>query len=136
MPLPVKVPAPNRSWYTSETAVEYGSMPAAVARDDPPLARLEARPVERVGQRPDQALGRLVRQLRVEIQGDDETHGGQRTRIGAAHRVARGPVPAQQMVKLRELAALALPAHPAALHRVPHAPPMQQEKARRPAGRV
>jgi hypothetical protein len=101
----------------------------AVAGDDTAQLGVEARAVERVGQGRHQPGRRLARQLRVGVQGDDETHPRQARQVAALHRIGRVRGPAQQAVELAQLAALALPAHPAALRGVPHPFAVEQEEA-------
>ncbi len=49
----------------------------AVALDDPSEFRIEPRAVERVGQRAGEFAGRVTRQLRIRVERDDESDGGQ-----------------------------------------------------------
>ncbi len=104
MPFPLYEPSPNRSWYTSETAKAYGSMPLGTGEDaleersvtagrqrrrdsrlqhGVPLdhaaaARIEPRTVERMRHLPDQALGRSPRESRVGVERDHVADAGRR----------------------------------------------------------
>ncbi len=87
-------------------------------------------PVQRMGQLADQPPHRIARQARVCIERQHELHvprhgAGEKARVGR---------PAQQPVQLHELAALALPPHPAAFRRVPVPTAVQQQKAVAPLG--
>ena len=102
----------------------------AVAVRDPPGSRIEGRRVERMGDRPDQAADRTGRQSRVGVERDhvaDVRRCGRGASLG--HEDAGRRRPTQQRVQLLELAALAFPAHPAALDLVPAAASMQQQEA-------
>src|SRR3954468_1948826 len=76
----------------------------------------------------DQELCRIARQDRVRIEcynvADERKPAG--IANYCAERITRAP--AQELVELRELAALALPAHPRALFRIPQARTMKQKK--------
>ena len=87
----------------------------AVALDDAAGRRIETRPVERVRHLADQPLGRVARQARVGIEGDDIADVGRQRRAARRSQERRVGRAAQQAVELVELAALALPAHPPAL---------------------
>ena len=105
----------------------------AVALDDPPGCRVEPRPVERMGQRADQPAGRVARHLGVGVERDHEADPRQARRVGAQHRIARVRSPRSSRLNSEQLAALPLPAHPAALRRVPEPAAMEQEEEVRAA---
>ena len=82
----------------------------------------------------DHAPDRVAQQPRIGIQRHDEPDpGGQgwRARIGHEGGIRRPP---QQAVQLCQLAALALPSHPAPLHGVPQPAAVQQQKTVAPVG--
>ncbi len=106
----------------------------AVAGDHPPGGRVEPRPVQRVRHRAHQAARRVARHPRVGVQRDHVSDPRQARRVGAAHRIRRVARAAEQPVELQQLAALPLPAHPAALRRVPEPAAMEQEETVRSAG--
>ncbi len=84
----------------------------AVAVDDAAAGRIEHRPIERVGHRPDHFARRIARQLRVGVERDDVADAGQHGGIADDLRERARATPAQEGVELRQLAALALVAHP------------------------
>ena len=99
-----------------------------VAFDDASLAGIEPRTVERVRERADHARRRAARQIRVRVQRDDEANRPRRRHGADDRRERRRRAAAQEGVELLQLAPLALVAHPAALHGVPHARAVQQMK--------
>ena len=90
-----------------------------VALGDPPETRVEVGLVERVGGDADQLLRGVAGQARVGVEGDAVADGGEDRGVSGLHREARVRGSPQQAVPLLDLAALALPAHPHALGRVP-----------------
>ncbi len=93
----------------------------------------EARPVQRMGHRADELPRRVAGQLRVGVERDDVAHAPQHRRVADDQREAiagsRALVAAQQGVQVRELAALALVAHPHPLARVPAPRAVEQKEA-------
>ena len=93
----------------------------------------EAWPVQRMGHRADELPRRVARQLRVGVERDDVAHAPQQRRVADDQREAIGwprlLVAAQQRVQVRELAALALVAHPHPVARVPAARAVEQEES-------
>ncbi len=90
-----------------------------------------------MGQSADQPPGRLARQDRVGVERDDVANPRELREIvlsTVTKLVSRRP--AKQAVELVELAALPLPAHPAALDGVPQPLAMEQEEAIRAVGSV
>src|SRR5581483_10345717 len=77
-----------------------------------------------MGHLADQPLDGIARQSCIGIERDDVADAGRQVRRGVEER--RVGRPAQQAVELVQLAALALPSHPAALGAVPDAAPVQQ----------
>jgi len=104
----------------------------AVAGDDPSQVRVVNRPVEGVDHGADELARRVPGQLGVRVQGDDVFHAGQRRRPAYHQReavtVAIVFAFAQQSVQVRQLAALALVAHPEAVVGVPSARAVEQEE--------
>ena len=105
----------------------------AVALRHPLQPRVEARAIQRVRERSDQAPCRFHRQLRVRVERDDVTNRRQDGEVAVADDEARGRAAAQELVELGELAALAFPAHPPPLTAVP--PPLAMEQVE-PVGSV
>ncbi|WP_425128606.1 hypothetical protein [Burkholderia metallica] len=102
----------------------------AVAFDDAPARRIEYRPVERVRHLADQAAHGIAQQPRIGIERDHVAHVRRHARRPACLRDERRVrCAAQQPVQLVQLAALALPAHPASFAVVPHALAVQQQEA-------
>ena len=107
-----------------------------VALDDPVRGRIELGAVERVGERPGQLLRRVARQIGVGVEHDDETDRGEKLAVadvqlelptGHVGLPALGSRGAQdEPVELDQLAAFALPSHPAPFARIPASPSMQQ----------
>jgi hypothetical protein len=65
----------------SAHAAAHAGLQDAVAARDPALLLVEARAVERVGQRADELACGITRQAGIGIQGDDVTHIGQHAGI-------------------------------------------------------
>ncbi len=102
----------------------------AVAADDAPARRIEYRPVERVRHLADQAAHGIAQQPRISIERDHVAHVRRHVRRPAGRRDERRVrCAAQQSVQLVQLAALALPAHPAPFTVVPYALAVQQQEA-------
>ena len=80
--------------------------------------------------RPDEAVDRFPRQLRVGVERDDvaDVAGGDRGATGCAQKRRIGR-PAQQTIQLVQLPALALPPHPRLLPLVPDPPAVKNEEA-------
>ena len=72
---------------------------------------------------------RVARKLGIGVERDHVADVGEHVDVTGDHREAIAPGAAQQCVQLLELAALALPAHPQLLPRVPATRPMQEEKS-------
>ena len=108
----------------------------AVAGDDAAARRVEHRPVQRVRGRADHLRCRVQRQPRVGVERDDVAHVARvvEPAVGAGEE-RPGLAAQQQRVQLLELAALALPAHPAALACIPETAAVQQVEARSGAAR-
>ena len=104
-----------------------------VSPRDPPGARIEPRPVQRVRKRPDQTRGRSRGQFRVGIENDGEHDPFQAREIALGLRKGglRLRSPGQEGIEGFQFAALALPAHPTPLGRVEAASAMQEHE--RPA---
>ena len=101
----------------------------AVALGHPAGPRIEGRLVERMGDRPHEAPHRPARQPRIGIERDHVAHVGRRGRRGPPGRQDAGRRrAAQEGIQLVELAALALPAHPAALGLVPAALSVEEQE--------
>ncbi|MNO61713.1 hypothetical protein D3C76_523680 [compost metagenome] len=102
-----------------------------VAAHHAPLRAVEVRAVQRVGHLADQPQRRLARQAGVGVEGDHVAHVARHLRFlpGDGDETGVGRA-AQQAVQFMQLAALALPAHPALLAGIEQAAPMQQEEAR------
>ncbi|MCY1219812.1 hypothetical protein D9M72_318020 [compost metagenome] len=102
----------------------------AVAAHDALPGRIEPWLVQRMGHLADQPQRGIAWQPRVGVEGDDVAHAGRHLRCPAVDgHVAGVAGAAQQPVQLMQLAALALPSHPLALHGVEHAPAVKQQKA-------
>ena len=102
----------------------------AIAGDDPPGLRIELGTVQRMGHLAHEPLHGAAGQPRIGVQGDDIAHArGHRRRAAAYGQEGRVGRAAKQPVQLMELAALALPADPLSLPRVPDPAPMEQEEA-------
>ncbi len=99
-----------------------------VAFGHPAAGRVEAGPVERMGDDPDQLPGGVPGEPGVGVEGDAVAHAGEDRELADLHREARVGRAAQEPVQLLELAALPLPPHPHALSRVPLARPVEQEE--------
>jgi hypothetical protein len=105
----------------------------AVALDHALAGGIEPRADERMTQRPDHPARRVERELRVGIQRDHVLERRQQGAVALHDREARVACAAQQPVQLGQLAALALPSHPAPLGFVPTAFALQEEE---PVGAV
>ena len=105
-----------------------------VALDDPTERVVEARTIERMGHGGRELARRVARQLGVAVQDDHIADAAQAPDV-ADDRGEGAELAAQRSVEVLELAALALPAHPHALARVPQPGAMQQKKRRGPPGR-
>ena len=98
----------------------------AVSTHDDILVRVELRLVERMRQRADQLAGRIPRQARVGIQGDDVADiVAQRHWVTGYAQERIASVPAQQRIERSELAAFAFVTHPAPFAWIPQAWTMQ-----------
>src|SRR5207244_11213728 len=97
----------------------------AVAPNDHALARVDLRLVKRMGQRRDHTPRDLARQLRVRIERYDKANARRLGDRAAPSDEAGVRVATEEAIKLSELAALALPAHPTALGSIPLTAPMQ-----------
>ena len=124
--------------HAREDALEHGAAPPRrqrrrdprlqnrMAFHDPPARCVEEWRVERVRHLAHHPPHGTARQPRVGVQRDDVTNAG---RHGGRVQEGRVAGATQQPVQLVELAALALPADPACLPRVPDPAPMQQQEA-------
>ena len=99
----------------------------AVSVHDAAHARVERRPVEGMGHGADQTVDGASGQMRVGVEGDHVADGG--GHVGPPGEERRVVPPAQEMVQLVELPALALPTHPLAFRLIPDTSPMQYEEA-------
>src|SRR5664279_671712 len=88
---------------------------------------VESRTIQRMRHRADKLARGVARQLRVGVERDDVFHPRQKRDVAddERERVSRA---AQECVQRRELAALALEAHPDPLLRIPRAWAMEQEE--------
>ena len=102
-----------------------------VSGGHPSRRGIERGSVQRVRERPDQALGGAHRELGVAIERDHESNPDEPLRVADMTRVAGLEVPAEQAVQLVELAALALPSHEPLLLRIPPRLAVQQVKGPR-----
>ena len=107
----------------------------AVALDHPTCRRVEGWLVEWVGNRPDELPDSAAGQPRVGVERDHVAHVGRRDRRRSFGRqdAGRGRA-AQQCVQFLELAALALPPHPATFGLVPRSLSMQEQEPGPAAG--
>ncbi|EDT03388.1 hypothetical protein BamIOP4010DRAFT_3075 [Burkholderia ambifaria IOP40-10] len=120
----------QRALVAAREGRSHARLKHAVALDDAPARRVEYRPVERVRHLADQAAHGIAQQPRIGIERDHVAHVRRHARRLAFQRDERRVrCPAQQPVQLVQLAALALPAHPAPFAVVPHALAVQQQKA-------
>ncbi len=96
-----------------------------------PASVIEARLVERVRQRLDHPAGRVVRQLRVTVQGDNKPHGSEMFRIAHVNQTLgfTGPCAHDQVVELFQFPAFAFPPNEFLLGFAPFPLPVQQEKS-------
>ena len=100
----------------------------AVALDDATFARLEPGPVQRVRQGADEPRRGAARKLGIGVQRDHEANRRRDVgRLDDERGVGRA---AQEAIELVQLAALALPAHPARLALAPEASAVEQMEAR------
>jgi 3',5'-cyclic AMP phosphodiesterase CpdA len=104
----------------------------AVTGHHPAFCRVVAGAVQRMRHGADQLPRRIARQLGIGIQGDHVLHGAQLGRVpGHQYKGVAGAAPAgaaQQCVQVRQLAALALIAHPATFPRIPAPRTVEQEE--------
>ncbi len=146
MPFPVNVPSPNRSWYTSETAVVYGSTPGmpgvdggeprlACARERHAHARLQNAvashdatalgvvlgAIQRMRDRADERRCRTARQHGVGVERDDVANAAQPWQVAFRDRERVIVRAADERIEVDELSALSLPPHPHVVGRVPSA---------------
>jgi hypothetical protein len=101
----------------------------AVPLRDPALRQIEAGPVERVEDDPDQLLGSVAREPRVPVERDAEADLRKDRDVAHLGRVAGVAGAAEQPVELLDLSPLPLPPHPPVLLRVPQPRPMEQEES-------
>ena len=105
-----------------------------VAGADPAGPFVEARPVEGVRQGADQPVDRARRQARVGVGRDHEADAAQLLHRPGGKDEGAGVAAEHEGVEVFQLAALALPAHPAAFRGIEAARPVQQpERPRVPA---
>ena len=104
----------------------------AVSRHDPGPGLVEDRPVQRMRHGADELSDGAPRKPRVAIEGDDVANARARRFLVRQEGGVRGAT--KEPVELVELAALALPAHPAALRRVPDPPAVEQMEPRSAVG--
>ena len=93
----------------------------AVAGTDATQHGVIDRAIKRMRHGADELLCGFARQLRVGIQRDDIFHAGQNAGVADQQRKRIGLAGAQQGIQVRQLAALALVAHPDAVMRIPPA---------------
>ena len=103
----------------------------AVAFGDAARLRIEARAIQRMGQRAHQLASRVQRQIGVRIERDHVPHGLQLARLADDDVERRVGGASQHPIELVQLPALPLPSHPPPLRRIPDAAPMQQVEASR-----
>src|ERR1700722_21004001 len=82
--------------------------------------RVNFRAIQRGSGSADQAMSAVAWQLRVGVESDDVAHAGQNGEIANFHWEFIG-LTAQQFIKVEELPALALPAHPGIFYFVKNA---------------
>ena len=103
----------------------------AVAPGHPAGAQVEDRTVERMRDGPHEAPHRAPGQPRIGIEGDHVPHVRRWNRRGSAAGHDAGRLrPLEEGVELAQLAALALPADPAALGLVPAPAPVEEQESR------
>ncbi len=95
-----------------------------------PAFRVALRLVQGVGEGGGQANRGAPGQEGVRVQGDHVAHGTERLEVALAGGEAGVRLAGQEPVELGELAALALPAHPDPLGRIPAPFAMEEEEAR------
>ncbi len=100
-----------------------------VAFRHPPGDRVDERPVERMGQDPDEGRSRAPRETRIGVQGEDVPHGREDRHLPDPD--AEGLVLgiAQEPVELLDLPALSLPPHEDPFLRVPEAVAVEEKEA-------
>src|SRR5205823_3284020 len=76
------------------------------------VSRIEAGPIQRVGQGAREAASGIARELRVCVEGDDKFDGGENRSIAENFGKGIARAAAKQRVEFAELAAFALVAHP------------------------
>ncbi len=109
----------------------------AVALGHPAGPRIEGRVVQRMGHRPHEAPHRAPGQPRVGVERDHVAHVRRRGRRGPPRGQDAGRRrSAQEGIQLLELAALALPPHPAALGLVPRSLPVEEQESGASPGRL
>ena len=103
----------------------------AVAARHPAGGLVEPRAVEGMRHRPDQRNGRVARQHGVGVESDDEANGVQPAELALRDREGLAAAAEHPGVEVGELAALALPAHPAVVDRVEPAWAHEEVEGRR-----
>src|SRR5688500_2874493 len=100
----------------------------SVAAGDAADSRIAVRPVEWVGNAPDQQLRRVARQYGVGVERDDIANVAERGWVADDGGESVTGCPAQEPVELGELPTFPLPPHPHILSGVPEAWPMKEEE--------
>ncbi len=114
----------------------HAGLQDAVALHHALQRRIEAWPVEWVGQGGDERTRRIARELRVRIQGDDIAHAEQDRRVTYDAHERASIAMAEQGIERGQLAALALVPHPHPFTGVPLPGAVQQVEAVAALGRV
>src|ERR1700733_3122231 len=112
---------------SAEDAHADARLQDAVASDDDILVRIDDRLIQRMRERSHHAVRRSARKLSIGIECDDEPNFGENREVANFDRKAV-VFRTQKFVQVHQLAALALPTHPAFLARVVDAMAMQQKE--------
>ena len=108
----------------------------AVALDHSAGRCIERRPVQRMRDRSDQLADCATRQSRIGVEGHDVTNTGRWSRCRSFCRQDAGRRAAEHRVELLQLAAFALPPHPASLGLVPRSLSVEEQEPRAAARSV
>ncbi len=123
-----KHPAEQRARAPGRQGRRDARLQDAIALGDAPRRRIQMWPVERMRHLADQTSDGIARQLGVRVERDDVTYAAWGGLLRHRHEARVVGVP-QQAVQLVELAALALPPHPAPFDLAPDASAVEQEEA-------
>ena len=124
----------ERSLVAGRQRRRHARLQDAIAGNDAPGQRIEHGAVQRVAELADETRHRVAGHARVGVERHDIDDALRQRRVGGHER--RVAVAAQQQVELVQLAALAFPAHPAALGFVVEPAPVEQVEARRLCARI